>query len=1042
MKINIGSISMREIRIGLLSCIFLSLYYVSYSQQAVLKISGKVMLGAGAPDLSGTSVQVKGGGKGVTSDASGYFELSVQTGETLVISHVGYKPVEMKVNARTGPVNMTLDATDNSLDQVVVVSYGKQRQRDITGSVVKVNANELQDVPATEFGTKLQGKVPGLQVSQATGIPGRGMTFRIRGAASLSSGNQPLIVIDGQPIISDIGTGDINLINPDEIESYTVLKDASATALYGSRASNGVIIITTRQAKTGRLSISANAYYGLQNVPQRGRPDLMNAREFATFMNGFYQDKITYERWINPLTGTPTVPADYANPDQYGKGTDWYNSIFRTAPMENYSLFLSSGSEKASTSATFTYFNQQGVLYNTGVQRYSFRSNSEFRPSDKIKIGLNIAPSYQVDHNTPGSLDGSRQIISGADISSPLVSPYNADGSYANTASSYGMYALPNFLKQEMIMMVNQNNFHLLSNAFVDIEVIKGLHAKTTINADYLTQDYNAYYGTQYGIFGSPPPRPPSSSQAVNSSNNAISWLNENTLDYLIKLDRHTLDVLGGYSAQKFSQNTRSLVGTGFSNDDVPWINGASSITSGNTNKQVWTIASAFARLNYDYDKRYFVTGTIRRDGSSRFGDNKKYGVFPSVSAGWIVSDEAFFPKSNQVSFLKVKGSYGLTGNNSIGGVGNNYAQAALLSPTNYVFNGTTSLGESITSLGNKDLTWETSKQTDVGLEMNLLNNRIVVSYDYYNKLTDGMLSTLQIPYASGFSSITYNVGQIRMWGHELQISSRNLTGPFSWTTDLNISLNNNKVLQLVNNTPIGGVNKYNDFNRTAVGHPIGELYGYIFEGVYMNQADFDKYPHEATSAVGTARMKDVNGDGIIDINDRTFIGHTSPKYIFGITNSFQYKHFDLNIIAAGQAGNMLMNTNYQNLQNLDGIFNIDKDMANRWRSEADPGNGRVPRTLANTTELYRTTNTNWVYRGDYLTIKNVALGYTFPQNTLRYIKSIRVYVSAQQLFVFTRYPGQNPEVNDSKDNQTIAGLDDGSYPIPRTFMLGANINF
>jgi TonB-linked SusC/RagA family outer membrane protein len=1012
-----------------------------WAQAPAVTVTGTVDLGASSGELSGTTVQVKGSRNAVTTDATGHYSINISSTGVLVFSHVGYKTIEMRVNGRT-VIPVVLTATAGNLDQVVVVSYGKQRQRDITGSVTKVDASSVQDIAATEFGQKLQSKVAGLQATMSSGMPGQGMTFRIRGAASLSSGNQPLIVIDGQPISSDVtgGTGDVQLISPDEIESYSVLKDAAATALYGSRAANGVIIITTKQAKLGRTSVTANAYYGLQSVPQRGRPNLMNAKEFATFIQGYYQDKIKYENWVNPATGTATIPADYANPSQYGAGTDWYSTVLRTAPIENYAVNLSSGNDKVSSSTTLNYFNQQGVLYNTGVQRFAFRSNNEYRPISQIKIGLNLAPTYQIEHNTRGgalAINGNRQVLSGAEISSPLIAPRAADGTFNLKTSSYGMYALPNFYQQLLLMDNDMTTLHMLGNAYVDVEIVKGLHAKSTINGDLFTQDFNAYYGTNFGTFGTPPPRPAASSSAQNNSNNTYSWLNENTLDYTHSFGDHNLDVLAGYTTQKWNQDYRSINGTGFANDAVPWISGATT-TTGSSNAATWTVASALARVNYDYRKKYYLSATIRNDGSSRFGANKKYGTFPSVSAGWVVSDESFFPKSNAVGFVKLKGSYGLAGNFNVG----NYTSISQLNPTNYVFNGATTLGESVTVLGNPNLTWEQSKQTDIGLEANLLYNRISLTYDYYNKRTEGMLSTLQLPYASGFAAMSYNVGTFRMWGHEFAVSSKNMVGKFTWTTDFNITFSDNKVLKLVNGTPIGGVNRYNDYNRTAVGHHIGELYGYVFQGLYMNQADFDKYPHEATSAVGTARMKDVSGDNRIDISDETYIGNPSPKYIYGITNTFGYKNFDLSIVAGGQVGNKIMNTNLQNLQNLDGIFNVDKDMQYRWRSEQDPGNGRVPRTLSGTTELYRLTNSNWVFRGDYLSIRNIALGYTFQQRQLRYIKGVRVYASVQNAFMFTRYPGQNPEVNDTKDSQTTAGTDNGSYPVPRTIMVGANFNF
>jgi TonB-linked SusC/RagA family outer membrane protein len=1004
------------------------------------RVTGTVEL-SGSTDQSGTSVEVKGAGKGaVSTNAQGVFSIRAPADATLVFSHVGFLTTEVDVKGKLN-LSVTLARDANTLEQVTV-SYGKQAKRELSSAVTKVDASEVADIPATEFGQKLQGKVAGVQIQQTSGLPGNNIVFRVRGAASLSSGNQPLVVVDGQPLNSDAtgGTGDINLVDPEQIESYSVLKDAAATSLYGSRASNGVILITTKTAKIGKSNISANVYYGLQTVPQRGRPDLMNAREFATFMNGFYQDKINNEGWVNPTTGTATIPADYANPAQYGKGTDWYNALIHTAPMENYSVNYSVGTDKVSSSTTMTYFNQDGVLYNTGTKRFAFRTNAEYRPVSRVKLGLNIAPAYQIDHNTRGgqlALNGNRQVVAGADLSSPLISPWASKGVYNLSTASYGMYALPNYLQQERIMDNNQTNFSFLGNAYADVEIIHGLHARSTINGDILNQDYNSYYGTQFGYFGVIPPRPPASSQAMNNSNNTYTWTNENLLTYDTHFGNHSLDVLVGYTTQKSYESLRSIAGTGFATDGTPWVSAAST-TTGTSNSTSWTLASALARVNYDYKKKYFISGAIRNDGSSRFGVNKKYGTFPSGAVAWVASEEKFFPKTRILSFLKFRGSYGLTGNYNIG----NYTQTSLLSGTNYVLSGSTVLGESITTLGNPNLTWETSKQLDLGADLTLFKGRVNISYDYYNKRTEGMLSPLPIPYASGYGSIQYNEGTFRIWGHDIQISTDNIKGPFTWTTDFNISFNDNKVLSLVNNTPIGGTGMYSDYNRTDVGHRIGELYGFVFEGLYMNESDYEKYPKYSTSVVGSARMKDVNGDDTIDIKDRTFLGRTNPKFIFGMTNNFGYKGFDLGVVVAGQVGNKIMNTNLQNLRNLDGVFNVEKSMQYRWRSPEDPGNGKVPTTRSGSTELYRLVNSTWVYNGDYLAIKNITLGYTFGKKMLHYIKGIRVYASLQNAFMFTRYPGQNPEVNDNKDNQTVAGLDGGSYPIPRVMLFGANVNF
>jgi TonB-linked SusC/RagA family outer membrane protein len=978
--------------------------------------------------LPGTTVIVKGTTRGTTTDAKGHYSLEAAVGDTLVFKSIGYGETHLAVGS-SRVVDARLQPSFNRLNDVVVVAYGTQRKKDITGSIQEIDASGMQDVPAAQFGQKLQGKVTGVQIAQTTGRPGEGLTFRIRGAASLGSGNQPLIVVDGQPV-----TGDINTIDPNNIQSYSILKDASATALYGSRAANGVIIITTKHAVIGKTQISFNAYVGTQVVPRKGRPPMMTAREFATFMNGFYADKIAYENWTDPATGKAEIPADYADPGQYGKGTDWYSALMRHAPIQNYSVTLSSGTEKVSSSTTLSYFNQQGVMINTGMKRFSLRSDNEYRPSDRVRVGLNIAPMFQMDHNTFTGTDGNRQILSGAEISSPLIPVRNTDGSFTTTTSSYGMYALPNFVQQLTDLSDDENRLRLLANAYLDVELLAGLHVKTAFNTDLGTSNENVFHPSSWGYFGHPPPNQAS---AAAANYNYWSWLNENELSYEFSVDKHHFNLLAGYSAQEYSRNYTAANGNTFANDEIPWIS-AAAVTSGNSNNTAWTMASWYGRLNYSYADKYFLSANIRRDGSSRFGNEKKYGYFPSVSAGWILSEEPFFPQSGVISFVKLRGSYGLTGNNNIG----DYTQISLMSPTNYVFSDALSQGLSITQLGNKDLTWETSKQLDLGVDLNLLHGRITFTYDYYRKTTEDMLYQVNIPWSSGYASIKYNVGNFRFWGHEFGVTSRNLTGKLTWTTDLNVSYNANKVISLQDNTPIGGVSTYNDYNRTAVGHPIGELWGYVFDGVYMNQKEFDDAPKASSSAVGSVRMKDINGDGVITSDDKTFLGNPSPRFIFGMTNQFAYGNFDLAIVMAGQTGNRIMNTNLQNLDNLDGIFNMEKSMAGTWRSEANPGNGKVPSTRSNTTELYRLGNSVQVFSGDYLTVKNITLGYTFKQHAIRYAQSLRLYASIQQALVFTRYPGQNPEVNDTQDNQLTAGQDNGSYPIPRTYMLGVNINF
>jgi TonB-linked SusC/RagA family outer membrane protein len=1003
--------------------------------QVSSKITGKVTGTDDGKVLPGVSVRVKGTQIGTVTNSAGIYSISASKGDVLSFSFIGYNPFEIPVGDDQS-INAALQPSSSSLQEVVVVSYGTKKQRDITASISTVNAASVQDVSASEFGQKLQGKVAGLQLSQSTGRPGQGMDFRIRGAASLSSGFQPLIVVDGQPLSGvNSRNGDVNLINPDEIESFTVLKDASATALYGSRAANGVILITTKQAKSGKTNVALNVYTGWQSVPQRGRPEMMNAVEFATFMKGVYEDKATYEGY------TGGIPADYATPEKFGEGTNWYNNILRTAPMQNYSLSLSTGTDKVSSSTVLTHFSQDGVLLNTGMKRFSLRSNNEYRPNSHLKIGLNLAPTYQLDHNTRSGTDGSRQVIGISTAASPLIPLRGADGTYNSRASSFGMLGMSNPVQQLELLDGNQTTLRLLSNLYGEVEILKDLRFKSSINIDLGNAEFNQFFGTMYGPNLNPPvlPRPASQNSSTHNSYNYLSWLNENTLTYNLKVEDHNLDFLAGYSAQKWERNFRSISGSNFAGDAIPWIAGAA-VTSGTNSNEAWSLASAFGRINYDFKGKYFLSGTLRQDGSSRFGDNQKYGYFPSVSAGWVVSDEGFFPKNDVLSFFKVRGSYGKTGNFNIG----NYLQTSNITNSNYVFGGTLTPGMAITTLGNKNLTWEVSKQADFGLEMNFLKDKLTFSYDYYNKITEGMLYGTSLPSTSGFTSVTANVGRFRMWGHELQLSSKNLTGDLNWTTDFNISFNDNKVLELPPNTPfIGGGSRYAGYNRSIVGHRIGEFYGYVFDGIYMTPEELASQPKEATSVVGSTRMKDTNGDGVINSDDRILIGNPNPDFIFGLTNTFRYKNFDLNVIIAGQAGNKVMNVTYADYHNNDGVFNMSKDMINRWRSPANQGDGQTPSTRSGTTELYRLANTTWISNGDYLTVKNIGLGYTFKPANLKYIKSARLYTSVQQAFVFTKYKGQNPEASVGRDDAIgTYGQDLSTFPVPRTIMIGTNINF
>ncbi|GAB3807572.1 TonB-dependent receptor [Spirosoma humi] len=996
-------------------------------------ISGTVTDAETGEGLPGVTIVLKGTATGTTTDGNGTFRFSVPDSNptgTLVFSFIGYVSQEVPIsNKTTLAVKLSKDMKEL---QEVVVSYGVQKQREVTGSIAQLNAVELQDMPVGQFAQKLQGKFAGVQINQTTGQPGQGMNFRIRGAASLNAGNSPLIVVDGQPI-----TGNINNINPDEIENFTVLKDASATSLYGSRAANGVILITTKQAKAGETRIDVNAYYGVQSVPERGRPPMMNGREFATYMNEFFADKIKYENWKDPSTGLAEIPAEYRNPAQYGDETNWLNVLLRTAPIQNYSLGLSSAGEKYSSSVVAGYFNQQGVVVNTGYQRYSFRANNEFRPNKRLRLGFNVAPSLQMNHNVQTNTDGQRNVLEGSMLFSPLQKPINPDGSLPTSIKGYNMFGSPNWYRRLLEMQDDYKTIRLLANAYVEVDLLKNLKFKTRGDVDMGGETRNYFMpSTSAGGFNSPPPN---RATGIYSTSNYYSWLNENTLNYHTTLNNnHSIDALVGYTAQRYRTESNSSTGTDFPDDAISWISAAAT-TTGTSSTQAWSLLSMLGRVNYNFREKYMLSAAIRQDGSSRFGEDRRWGVFPSVSVGWVVSDEPFFKNISAINYLKLRSSYGVTGNNNIG----NYTSISLIGQANYIFGNTLASGKAPASLGNGLLSWEKNKQFDLGVDLTLLNGRVSLTYDYYNKLTDGLLYQINIPQASGFSVIFSNIGAIKFWGHEFTLSSRNLTGALKWDMDANISFNRNLVQKLgTTDTPIGPANEYNDPWRTAVGQPLGQFYGYVYDGVFMNQGELDAGPKHTTSAIGTVRMKDLNGDGLIDAtNDRTFLGDPNPKFLIGMTHNFTYKNFDLNFVFSGAVGGKIRDGMAESALNLDGVFNVYRDVANRWRSPENPGNGVIPRTSVGTT-LFRTVNSYLIHDGSFLTAKNIALGYTFKLPRTNYLKRLSLYASVQQAFILTNYKGMNPEVNSNALDGARLGNDNTAYPVPRTVSFGISAGF
>jgi TonB-linked SusC/RagA family outer membrane protein len=579
-----------------------------------------------------------------------------------------------------------------------------------------------------------------------------------------------------------------------------------------------------------------------------------------------------------------------------------------------------------------------------------------------------------------------------------------------------------------------------LANLFAEYEIAEGLSIKTSGNVDMGDSRNFSFNGTTTGTRGVGLYKNPFSSLYQSKYS---SWVNENLLNYGKSFNDHSFDVIIGFTAQKYRQDYSTINGSNYEDDKVRTLNAATTI-SASSGVQEWGLLSYLARVNYDYQAKYLLSASIRRDGSSRFGQERRWGNFPSVSVGWNISEEDFMAETEAISLLKLRASYGISGNFNIG----NYSHIPTISGSNYVFGNNIAAGRRVDNLADRNLGWETNKQLNLGLDLNLFSNRINISYNYYNKITSDLLFNVRVPRASGFSNIQTNIGELEFWGHEFSVNTSNIRNDnFTWTTDFNISFDQNEVISMGTSTSSlitgPGSGLIGGSHITTEGQPVGMLYGMIHEGVYINQADFDSSPQHTTSQVGTAKFQDTNGDGIITVGDATIIGNPHPDFIFGLTNMMEYKNFDLSMTISGTYGNDILRGGEQTLTNLDGVFNVLSNVSDRWRSPEDPGSGRYGSLAAGSTYLERDLwGTQFLYDGSFLKVNNITLGYRFAElDSNSFLKDLRIYGSVQNVHTFTNYPGSNPEVSLSSAS-TGRGIDGGSYPVPRTFTLGVNVGF
>lgn len=1003
--------------------------------------------------LPGVSVILKGTMQGTSSDVNGYYSLTVpdDAGENgrLIFSYVGYESLEIGIGNKN-QIDADLKADLKALEEVVVVGYGTQKRGDITGAVSSVSAKDIQGMPTPSLDGALAGKMPGVQVSQTTGTPGGGLTVRVRGTGSIGAGNEPLYVIDGFPVTANYNqsSNPLNSINPSDIESIEVLKDASSTAIYGSRGANGVVLITTKGGKSGKMKIDLETYTGFQQVTRK--MDLMNAREFARYITDSRNNA-----WVD-IGGDPSAPNSQRSaiyqilpalqdPDALGEGTDWQDELFRTAPIHNLQATVSGGTDKIRYLVSGGYFKQNGIIINSDFQRYSFRINLEANASKRFKLGVNLTPSYTVSNPTEseGHFSSGALVLS-ALLMAPHLPVRDENGDYTTGITlGNGFSSIENPVKSALEKKRRINELRLLGTAYGEYRLFDNLSYKLLVGVDLQNGNERIFNPSTVGRDGTPPPVIPSGTFNSNYSNNLLI---EHTLNYSKDFDGHNISALGGFTAQKVFAHQSEINSTNFPNDLVETLN-AGIVSSAATDAYEWSLLSYLARVNYSYKSKYLLTATIRRDGSSRFGQNNKWGTFPSVSAGWRLSEEGFMSNFSRLSELKLRASYGFTGNNFIG----NYDHVGLLAIRNSVFGGsggTIVNGIAPNTISNPDLSWERNRQFDLGLEIGLLQNRIFIVTDFYQKITSDLLLSVPTPSITGYTSARQNIGKVRNSGWELGVSSRNFVNKFQWTTDFNIALNRNKILALgPSGEPIFGNYQLTNSHISRVGSSLGHYYGYQVEGIFQTQQEIDSSPSFADSKPGHFKFRDVNGDGVLSVDDRTSLGNPHPDFIFGLTNSFSYKGFDLNILIQGVQGNEILHLGRRFYANYAGTANGLKEMTNSWKSAEEPGDGKTPRVNRDLSR-YSSSNASanissaHVEDGSFIRIRNISLGYNLPQSIADKLalRTARVYVNMQNPVTWTQYTGYNPEVSVNGASPLIPGVDYGGYPIAKVFTLGLNV--
>ena len=1024
--------------------------FLTLGVYAQTPIKGKLFDNTGAP-LNGASVTVKGTTRGTSTNSAGEFSINASSGETLEISMVGYQSVSVRLDANTGEINLRLQPKSGPVEEIIVIGYGTQKRASVTGAISSVNSKTVKELPVASVAQALQGRVTGLQVTN-NGSPGTDPIVRIRGISSISYASSPLYVIDGLP------TGDLSTIDTRDIESVDVLKDASAAAIYGSRATNGVIMITTKKGTRGsKMRITLDSYVGTQNVTKR--LSLLNTAQFQQYAIAYRGSNVG--RLLAPWVNTPIYKGASTT---YGQtNTDWQDAYFKSGVMTQHNIGLSGGNDISRFYASVGVFDQTGISPTVEYKRFNLRLNSEHNISRIFSFGENlyIANGIQdYDNNEAGSRTNLVNVIRMMPHI-PVHDPTTSDGFRGvNTVLDGGDPTNP--VEDATIKNPgNRNTVKILGTAYIDLAFTKWLRFRSTVGIDYangLDYRFSPIFNDSGTVAGS------SSILAAITNNRSINTVQVYTqqLTFDKTFGDHHINAVAVYEYLQQKTRNENTSGNQASNN-LKTLNNASNV-SVQTLKNEGNLISYVGRLSYDYQGKYLLSGAVRRDGLSIWAPGKRWTTFPSASVGWRIDQEKFMKEQTTISEMKLRAGYGLTGLNGFlltAIAPNSYTpwqSVVNASSAYYPFGNALTSGpaSSIQALANKEIEWETTKQLNFGLDLGLFGNSVTVSMEYFRRKTDNLILALPLPPSLGFltSNVPVNVASMTNNGFELQAGYNKRTGDFKWNASANITFITNKVTRLAGSVPNIEAGSDNDLSEgynvtnTAVGHPIQSFYGWQTEGIFQNDADVQKHAKQAKAASpGDFKFKDINGDDTITNDDRVFLGSFIPKFTYAFNLGANYKGFDASAFFQGVQGNKIYNATRTISEGMVRFFNSSTKVLDAWRP--DHTNTDVPRAISSDPNQNARPSNRFLENGSYLRLKNVMIGYTVPDKWLQttakgVVRGFRIYVSAQNILTFTKYTGFDPEVGNRTINTSSLtnGIDAAVYPQPKAYQVGIQANF